>query len=108
MPSIDLTRIKLGVSPLTGQIYLFREGKEKGVALDTRPAEKDLFSALVQFMCIDSAQGSSKLVSWGEDHCYRVVVQKIPAEEYAEEKARRTEQALKGDENAPVNKPGPV
>ena len=108
MPSIDLTRIKLGVSPITGQIYLFREGKEKGVALDTRPAEKDLFSALVQFMCLNSAQGSSKLVSWGDEHCYRVVVQKIPAEEYAEEKALRAAQALKGDENAPVDKSDPV
>lgn len=105
MASFDLKKIKLGVSPITGGMKLYREGKEKGLALDSRPIEAEFFSTLVLYMTHGSPEGSTKLVSWGKGNCYRVTVLKVSDEDYAEEKDQRASHATATDPPSIGEKP---
>lgn len=62
---IDLNKIKIGHSPLTDTIFLYRHGKDPAMALDKREAEADVMSALVQHMMHDAPKGSEKVVQFG-------------------------------------------
>lgn len=43
-------RYKIGVSPLTGEIYLYRHGTDPSIALDKRPAEAEVMQAIASHM----------------------------------------------------------
>lgn len=45
-----IDNIKIGVSPLTGNIHLYRHGKDPSCALEKRDAESDVMYALVQHL----------------------------------------------------------
>ena len=69
----NLDNIKLGHSPLTDSIFLYRHGKDNGLALDKRPAEADVMAVLVEHMMHNAPNGSSKVITLG-DKKYTVLV----------------------------------
>ena len=62
---MDLRKIKLGYSPLSDTIYLYRHGKDPALALDKRTAEADVMSVLVAHMMHDAPKGSEKVITLG-------------------------------------------
>ncbi len=70
---MDLNKIRLYHSPLTDTIFMGREGKKPGLALDKREAEADVMSVLVQHMMHDAPKGSEKTIRFG-DKTYKVKV----------------------------------
>ena len=62
---MSLKNIKLGHSPLTDTIFLYRHGKDQGLALEKREAEADVMSVLVEHMMHGAPKGSEKIVSFG-------------------------------------------
>ncbi|MGK0545381.1 hypothetical protein ACSEE7_07735 [Halomonas cupida] len=73
---MDLERVRLFYSPLTDTIFMSREGKRAGVALDKRPAEADVMGVLVQHMMHDSPNGSMKTIQIGEQR-YEITVKPV-------------------------------
>ena len=65
---IDLNKIKLGHSPLTDKIFIYRHGKDPGLALDKRNAEEDVFSVLIAHMMHEAPNGSEKNIRLGDQH----------------------------------------
>lgn len=59
----DLNKIKLGHSPLTDTIFLYRHGKNPGLALDKREAEADVMAVIVAHMMHDAPKGSVKVIT---------------------------------------------
>jgi len=62
---MELDKVKLGHSPLTDTIFLYRHGKDKALALDKREAEADVMAVLVAHMMHDAPKGSQKVVTLG-------------------------------------------
>lgn len=62
---MDLNKIKLGHSPISDTIFLYRHGKDPTLALDKREAEADVMSVLVTHMMHDAPKGSEKIVTIG-------------------------------------------
>jgi len=63
---MDLNRIKLGHSPLTDTIFLYRHGQCPTLALDKREAEADVMSVLVAHMMHNAPKGSQKVITLGD------------------------------------------
>ncbi len=63
---MDLKKVKLGHSPLTDTIFLYRHGKDVNLALDKRKAEGDVMSVLVAHMMHDAPKGSEKVITLGD------------------------------------------
>ncbi|MFW6046547.1 MAG: hypothetical protein ACOCP4_02010 [Candidatus Woesearchaeota archaeon] len=80
MPKIDLNKIKLGYTPLTDSIYLYRHGKDPRLALDKREAEADVISVLIEHMMNGAPKGAEKTVSFG-DKKYKIRVEPIISED---------------------------
>jgi len=70
---MNLNKIKLGYSPLSDNIYLYRHGKDQNLALDKREAEADVMAVIVEHMMQDAPQGSEKTVQFG-DKKYKIKV----------------------------------
>jgi hypothetical protein len=60
-----LDKVKLGHSPLTDTIFLYRHGKNVELALDKREAEADVMSVLVAHMMHNAPKGSTKVITLG-------------------------------------------
>jgi hypothetical protein len=76
---IDLSKIKLGHSPLTDTIFLYRHGKDAALALDKRDAEADVMSVLVAHMMHGAPKGSEKVITLGEQ---QYTIRVTPNSEY--------------------------
>ena len=63
---IDLNKVKLGHSPLTDTIFLYRHGKDPRAALDKRDAEADVMAVLVEHMMHNAPRGSEKVITLGD------------------------------------------
>lgn len=63
---MNLDKIKIGYSPLDDSLYLYRHGKDPQIALDKRPAERDVFSALIEHMMYQSPKGAERTVTLGD------------------------------------------
>lgn len=63
---IDLNKIKLGHSPLTDTIFLYRHGKDSALALDKREAEADVMAVLIDHMMHNAPKGSQKVITLGD------------------------------------------
>lgn len=74
-----LDKIKLGHSPLSDTIYLYRHGEDPRVALERREAEADVMKVLVEHMLDNYPSGSKKVVLIG-DNKYEVSVLPLPKE----------------------------
>lgn len=61
--SNKLDNIKLGYSPLSDTIYMYRHGKDPALALDKREAEADVVTVLVRHMMEGCPKGSQKTVT---------------------------------------------
>lgn len=70
---MDMNKIKIGFSPLTESLFIYRHGKDETVALDKREAQADVMTAVVQYMTHDAPQGASQDVKVGE-HWYTITV----------------------------------
>lgn len=64
---MQLDNVKLGHSPLTDTIFMYRHGKNPALALDKREAEADVMSVLVSHMMHDAPKGSQKVVTLGQN-----------------------------------------
>ncbi len=76
---IDLRKIKLGISPFGGSIYLYRHGKDPALALDQIPFEAEVFRCLVDYMFHDvdcDCIKVSKEVYFG-DEVYEISVRRM-------------------------------
>jgi hypothetical protein len=62
---MKLDKIKLGYSPLTDTIFLYRHGKDEALALDKREAEPDVMAVLIMHMMHDAPKGSVKVITLG-------------------------------------------
>lgn len=76
-----LEKIKIGYSPLSRELYLYRHGKDKRLALSKRPCEHDVMAGIVEMMMDDAPKGSKKCVCFG-DQCFEISVIPIPLEKY--------------------------
>lgn len=63
---MDLSKVKLGYSPLSDSIYLYRHGKNPNMALDKRPAEADVMAVLVEHMMNGAPKGTEKVIEFGD------------------------------------------
>ena len=63
---MDLHKVRLGHSPLTDEIFIYRHGKDVALALDKREAEADVMSVLVAHMMHDAPSGSEKVITLGD------------------------------------------
>jgi len=63
---MELNKIKLGHSPLTDTIFLYRHGKDPALALDKREAEADVMAVLVAYMMHGTTKGSQKVITLGD------------------------------------------
>jgi len=63
---MKLTEVKLGHSPLTNTIFLYRHGKDPALALDIREAEADVMAVVVAHMMHDAPNGSEKPITLGD------------------------------------------
>lgn len=63
---MNLKKVKLGHSPLTDTIFLYRHGKDPALALDKREAEVDVMAVLVEHMMHDAPKGSEKVITLGD------------------------------------------
>lgn len=66
MATVDLNKIKLGFSPLSDEIYLYRHGEDETVALDKRLAERDVLAVITEYMMHDAPKGSTKQFCFGD------------------------------------------
>ncbi len=69
---MNLKNITIGVSGLTGEIYLYRHGKNDSRPLDKRNAEQDVMAAFVTHMMHNNPEGSSKTV-WFGSSAFRLI-----------------------------------
>lgn len=74
---MKLDNIKLGHSPLTDTIFLYRHGKDPALALDRREAEPDVMAVLIAHMMHNAPRGSEKIITLG-DKKYTVSVTPTP------------------------------
>lgn len=64
---MSLEKIKLGFSPLSDSIFLYRHGaRNENLALEKRNAEADVFSVLVEHMMYGFPNGSKKVITLGD------------------------------------------
>ena len=64
MSKIDLNKIRIAVSPVTGTLYLMRHGKDETLALDKREIELgELFGAVVDLLRFDGGNAKSWEIS---------------------------------------------
>jgi hypothetical protein len=63
---MSLDKIKLGYSPLTDSIYLYRHGKDPCLALEKREAEADVMSVVVEHMMNEAPNGAEKKIRLGD------------------------------------------
>lgn len=75
---MSLDKIKLGHSPLTDTIFMYRHGKDPNLALEKREAEADVMSVLVSHMMYNAPKGSEKRIKLGNQ---TYVVRVTPAKE---------------------------
>lgn len=62
---MHLSKIKLGHSPLTDTIFLYRHGRDPTLALEKREAEADVMAVLVAHMMYEAPKGSEKVITLG-------------------------------------------
>lgn len=75
-----IEKVRIGYSPLSKTLYLYRHGKNPAVALEKREAEHDVMAALVQYLTDDSPKGSEMEFTLG-DRRYRVRVEPVATPE---------------------------
>lgn len=63
---MSLDKIKLGHSPLTDTIFMYRHGADPTLALDKREAEADVMAVLVEHMMHNAPKGSQKRIKFGD------------------------------------------
>ena len=74
-----LGNIKLGYSSLgTGNIYLYRHGKDPNLALEKREAEFDVLQVITTKMMDDAPNGSILKYQIG-DKSYELTLKPVPA-----------------------------
>ena len=62
---VNLNKIKLGFSPLSEEIFLYRHGKDEGEVLDKRKAEEDVMRVITTMMMYDAPKGATKTYRFG-------------------------------------------
>ena len=74
-----LSRVRVGFSPLSGRIMLYRHGKDPRVALERRDAEAQVVSAVVEWVMHDAPKGATvRLTIDGRQ--YDMTVVPVPAD----------------------------
>jgi hypothetical protein len=70
---MSLENIKIGHSPLTDSLFIYRHGKDPRLALDKREAKRDVLTAVIEYMMHGSSKGAEQIVTLGDKkYCVRV------------------------------------
>jgi hypothetical protein len=77
---MNLDNIKLGYSPLSDSIYLYRHGKDEHLALEKREAESEVMGVLVKKLMHDAPNGSHMTFGW-DDKAYEITLKPISKDE---------------------------
>jgi hypothetical protein len=64
--ALDLNKVKIGHSPLTDTLYIFRHGTRDNTPLAKREAEADVISAVITKLMHNAPKGSSLKVTLGD------------------------------------------
>ena len=87
--AIDMNKIKVGVSGLTNEIYLYRMGKDKIMSLDKREASSEVYATIIEHMLMFDMNTpkikKAQSMRYG-DKCFRVTVETITIEEFESER----------------------
>lgn len=78
----DLSKIKIGHSPLTNSLYIYRHGKDPTLALDKREAQQDVIAAVVGYMMHDAPKGASQVFHFS-DKSYEITVKPLATTQQA-------------------------
>ena len=74
---MKLQNIKIGVSPITNDIYLYRHGKDPSIALDKRDLEPvEIYSILIEQLNYADTNESTIAVH-GKDNSYEIRIKKV-------------------------------
>lgn len=60
---MDLSKVGVACSPLSGKLRIVRVGKDPRIALDQRDAEDHIIGAVIEHMMFDSPNGSVKTIT---------------------------------------------
>jgi hypothetical protein len=82
-----LDNYRVGSSPLTGEIYLFKASEIDGRLIVKRDAEAEVISAFVGHMMHGAPKGASKSVQVGAEY-YRMTCVPMTEEEFEAERAQ--------------------
>lgn len=88
MSSNVLGMYKVGVSALTGEIYIYKASEVDGRVLVKREAQAEVVSAFVGYMMHDAPTGAAQTVQVGENY-YRLSCVPITKEEFEAERASK-------------------
>lgn len=61
-----IEKVRIGFSPLSQSLYLYRHGKDPALALEKREANADVLTAVVNYMMYDAPKGASQKVNIGD------------------------------------------
>lgn len=64
---MNLDKVRIGFSPLSGQCFIYRHGKDARIALDKREATAEVQTAIVRLMMHDAPKGASQQVKLGDE-----------------------------------------
>lgn len=83
-----LSMYKVGVSPLTGEIYIYKASEVDGRALVKRDAQAEVVSAFIGCMMHGAPNGAAQTVHVGDNY-YRLSCAPITKEEFEAERASK-------------------
>lgn len=78
---VDMNNIKLGYSPLSDSIYIYRHGKDSKLALDKREATSDVHAVIVEYMMHGTEKGAAQKVSFKPGEWFEITVKKCDSPE---------------------------
>lgn len=82
---MDMNRIRVATSPLSGQIHIYRHGKDPHIALDRRDCTQEAIIAFAEMMLHDSPKGARVSVRLGDKAC-EIVAKPMSVEDFEAER----------------------
>ena len=83
-----LNMYRVGVDTLTGEIHIYKASVVDGRALVKRPAEAEVFSAVIGNLTHSAQSGASQTIKVGDDY-YRLTCEPISKEQFEADRASK-------------------
>lgn len=85
-----LNLYRVGVDTPTGEIYIYKASEVDGRALVKRPAEAEVFSAVIGNLMHGATSGASQTIKVGDEY-FRLTCAPIAKEEFEAERASKAD-----------------